>query len=217
MAILVLLLWAFTAGAGIYLLIKGTLGRPRPSRPARAAAAPAPAAEAVAARAASAQTAAAETAGAAAVSAPSAAATGASGPADVPAAAAASRSAGTAPRKSRDQWAPPSLVAARQAPAVPGARAAAEFAHPAAGVIGLGFWLGFTLIHARVLGWIGFGLATATALIGLGWFVANNRTARQAAPGEPAPSFSGRLLALHGSAAALTIALAALTTLLLRP
>ncbi len=189
MAILVLVLWAFTAGAGIYLLIKGTLGRPGPSRPARAPAAQAPAAQPAAARATQTATAAA----------------GTSGP------------AGTAPRKSRDQWAPPSLVAARQAPAVPSARAAAEFAHPAAGVIGLGFWLGFTLIHARVLGWIGFGLATATALIGLGWFMANTRAARQAAPGEPAPSFSSRLLALHGSGAALTIALSALTALLLRP
>jgi hypothetical protein len=72
-------------------------------------------------------------------------------------------------------------------------------------------------VHARVLGWIGFGLATATALIGLGWFMANSRAARQAAPGEPAPSFSSRLLALHGTGAALTIALSALTALLLRP
>ncbi len=188
MAILVLVLWAFTAGAGIYLLIKGTLGRPGPSRPAPA---PAPATQTAAAQPATAS--------------PASAAAGTSGP------------AGTAPRRSRDQWAPPSLVAARQAPAVPGARAAAEFAHPAAGVIGLGFWLGFTLVHARVLGWIGFGLATATALIGLGWFMANTRAARQAAPGEPAPSFSSRLLALHGSGAALTIALSALTALLLRP
>jgi hypothetical protein len=190
MAILVLLLWAFTAGAGIYLLIKGTLGRPGPSRPARAPAAqPAPATQPV----------------------------GAAQSADAPAAAAASGPSGHPPRKSRDLWAPPSLVAARQAPAIPGARAAAEFAHPAAGVIGLGFWLGFTMVHARVLGWIGFGLATTTALIGLAWFIANSRAARQAAPGELAPSFSSRLLALHGSGAALTIALSALTALLLRP
>src|ERR1700760_4228415 len=105
MAILVLLLWAFTAGAGIYLLFKGPLTAP-PAAVQPAAAQPPPAAAASAA--------------------------GTSGP------------VAAAPPKSRDQWAPPSLVAARQAPAVPGARAAAEFAHPAAGVIGLGFWLGFT-------------------------------------------------------------------------
>jgi hypothetical protein len=122
-----------------------------------------------------------------------------------------------APHQVRDPWAPPSLVAAREAPLVPGARALAEFAHPAAGVIGLGFWLGFTLIHARVLGWIGFAMAAATACAGLAWFAANNRAARQAGSDGPAPSFTPRFVALHGSGAALTVALAALTALLLRP
>ena len=89
----------------------------------------------------------------------------------------------TAPsrRDARDPWAPSSLVAARQAPLVPGARALAEFAHPAGGIVGLGFWLGFTLVHARVLGWIGFGLAAATACVGLAWFAANTRAARRPA------------------------------------
>jgi hypothetical protein len=91
-----------------------------------------------------------------------------------------------------------------------------EFAHPTGGIIGLAFWLGFTLVHNRALGWIGFGLAAATACVGLGWFTANARAARRANPARPAPSFVGRLAALHGSAAALTVALAALTALVLR-
>ncbi len=177
MAILVLVLWAFTAGAGFYLLVTGSPGRP--ARPAPAE--PAAAAESV--------------------------------PSGRPAAG-ASRTASSR-RGARDPWAPASLVAARQAPLVPGARALAEFAHPAAGIVGLGFWLGFTLVHARVLGWIGFGLAAATACVGLAWFAANTRAARRPASAGSAPSFATRLVALHGSAAAITIALAALTALLL--
>ena len=94
-------------------------------------------------------------------------------------------------------------------------RALAEFAHPTGGIVGLGFWLGFTLVHAQVLGWIGFGLAAATACLGLAWFAANTRAARRPASAGSAPSFATRLVALHGSAAAITIALAALTALLL--
>ena len=63
---------------------------------------------------------------------------------------------------------------------------------------------------------IGFGLAAATACVGLGWFTVNTRAARRADPGRPAPSFVGRLAALHGSAAALTVALAALAALVLK-
>jgi hypothetical protein len=160
MAIVVLVLWLFTAGAGFYLLFTSSLGR---ARLAGAAAQPAPVAQ-----------------------------------------------------PARERWDPPSLVAARQAPVLPGARSLVEFAHPAGGVIGLAFWLGFTLVHNRALGWIGFGLAAATACVGLGWFTANTRAARRADPGRPAPSFVGRLAALHGSAATVTLALAALTALVLR-
>ena len=119
-------------------------------------------------------------------------------------------------RAARERWDPPSLVAARQAPVLPGARSLVEFVHPTGGIIGLAFWLGFTLVHNRALGWIGFGLAAATACVGLGWFTVNTRAARRADPSRPAPSFVGRLVALHGSAAALTVALAALAALVLR-
>jgi hypothetical protein len=158
MAIVVLVLWAFTAGAGFCLLLTSSLGRARPAQ------------------------------------------------------AAPTRPA--ARRATRDRWAPPSLVAAKQAPILPSARSLVEFAHPAGGIIGLAFWLGFTLIHNRALGWIAFGLIAATACVGLGWFRANTRAARRVGSGRPVPSFAGRLVALHGSAAALTVTLAALTALL---
>jgi len=178
MAIVVLVLWAFTAMAGIYMLVTGNPGR------------------------------------AAGVGSPAAAAAARSSAAVGAAAGAASRPEPTG-RNARDVWAPPSLVAARQAPLVPGLRSVAEFAHPAGAIVGLGCWLGFTLVHARILGWIGFGLSAATVCLGLGWFAANSRAAKHPAPGVPTPSFARRLVALHGSGAALTITLAALTALLL--
>jgi hypothetical protein len=102
---------------------------------------------------------------------------------------------------------------------VPGARALLEFAHPAFGIIGLAFWLGFSLVHNRILGWIAFGLVAVTACAGLAWFTANLRAARRHDPdsGEPAPSFRPRMVAVHGGAAALTFILAALTIVILHP
>ena len=181
MAIVVLVLWLFTAGAGFSVLITSNLKGDR----AVSAAPPVPAAAQPS------------------VQAPAAL---------VPA----------APVK--DPFAPPSLVAARNAPVVPGARALLEFAHPALGIIGLAFWLGFSLVHNRVLGWIGFGLAAATACAGLTWFTINVRAAKRhdresrenRDSEEPAPSFRGRLVALHGAGATLTFALAALSALVLR-
>ena len=202
MAIVVLVLWLFTAGAGFYLLLTSSLGRARPAGPAGPDPRSAPVTQPVTATRAGAAT-------------PAAAAT----PATASSAARATDgppSRRAARRAARERWDPPSLVAARQAPALPGARSLVEFAHPAGGIIGLAFWLGFTLVHNRALGWIAFGLVAATACVGLGWFTANTRAARRADPSRPAPSFAGRLVALHGSAAALTVALAALAALVLR-
>jgi hypothetical protein len=217
MAIVVLVLWLFTAGAGFYLLFTSSLGRTRPTGPA-AQSTPVthPAAVTQPAAAAPANTA---SAAAVAASAANVAATATNATAT---AATAARTAGGSPsrraarRAARERWDPPSLVAARHAPVLPGARSLVEFAHPTGGIIGLAFWLGFTLVHNRALGWIGFGLAAATACVGLGWFTVNTRAARRADPSRPAPSFVGRLIALHGSAAALTVALAALTALLIK-
>ena len=195
MAIVVLVLWLFTAGAGFYLLVTSNLGRARP-------AATIPAAEPATAPAESA-TVPAASAGSAAQAAP-----------DVTPAPASKREMR---RAARDRFDPPSLTAAKSAPAVPGLRSLLEFAHPAFAIVGLGFWLGFTMVHDRALGWIAFGLVTATVCLGLTWYTANTRAARREEPpgSEPAPAFRTRLVLLHGSAAAVTFALAALTALVL--
>jgi hypothetical protein len=192
MAIVVLVLWLFTAGAGFSLLVSSNLGRSRP--------APAPAA----AGAACVTTGATTTA--------TTAARTASG-----ATAAPSASKRALRRVARDRFDPPSLTAAKNAPMMPGLQSLLEFAHPALAAIGLGFWLGFTLVHNRVLGWIAFGLVTATVCLGLTWFTTNARAAKaeRRDQGEPPPSFGIRLVVLHGGAAAVTFALAALTALVL--
>jgi hypothetical protein len=197
MAIVVLVLWLFTAGAGFYLLVTSNL---RGARPAAAlpVAQPAPDAEPATAS----------------VAAPAAQAPAAQAPA-----AQAQPAAKRPSRAARDRFAPPSLVAARNAPVLPGLRSLLEFAHPACAIIGLGFWLGYTFVHYRVLGWIAFGLVTVTVCLGLSWFAANARAARRRLSSEhrdvPVPSFSTRLIALHGGAAAVTFTLAALTALVL--
>ncbi|HYB15441.1 MAG TPA: hypothetical protein VEF71_08220 [Streptosporangiaceae bacterium] len=217
MAIVVLVLWLFTAGAGSYLLVTSSLGRARTPDPQPAAPAPSPAA------ATAAQPAAASAATVSPPGQPAAASAATVSPPGQPAAAARPHAS---PRRdasrremrraARDRWDPPSLTAAKKAPMLPGARSVMEFAHPACGLIGLAFWLGFTLIHARSLGWIAFGLIAFTACVGLAWFTANARAARRGDGDRPAPYFSGRLMVLHGCAAAVTITLAALTALVLR-
>jgi len=202
MAIVVLVLWLFTAGAGFYLLVTSNL---RGARPAAAlpVAQPAPDAEPATAS----------------VAAPAAQAPAAQAPAAQAPAAQAQPAAKRPSRAARDRFAPPSLVAARNAPVLPGLRSLLEFAHPACAIIGLGFWLGYTFVHYRALGWIAFGLVTVTVCLGLSWFAANARAARRRLSSEhrdvPVPSFSTRLIALHGGAAAVTFVLAALTALVL--
>jgi hypothetical protein len=236
MAIVVLVLWLFTAGAGFSLLVSSNLGRSRPAAPpatanapvaaqappvaakappAASGTAPAPAAVPTSVPAASAAT----TASSAATTASSAGTTAASAgmpaasPAPVAQAPAASKR--ELRRAARTRFDPPSLTASRQAPMVPGLRLLLEFAHPALALTGLAFWLGFTLVHNRALGWIAFGLVTATVCLGLTWFAANTRAARRRDLDEPAPSFGIRLVVLHGGGAAVTLALAALTALVL--
>jgi hypothetical protein len=197
MAVLVLVLWLFTAGAGFSTLLTSNLGRSRP-----AAEIPLPSDRAPATAAATSAATAAGTSAAPAT----AAVPGALTPEELK-------------QARRERFDPASLVAARQAPVVPGARALLEFAHPAFGIIGLAFWLGFSLVHNRLLGWIAFGLVAVTACAGLAWFTANLRAARRRDPGsgEAAPSFRPRMVAVHGGAAALTFILAALTIVILRP
>jgi hypothetical protein len=196
MAIVVLVLWLFTAGAGFSLLISSDLGR---SRAASAAAAPGGTLATTAAPA----------------TVPASSASSAAPAAAAPSAAAAPQSKRELRRAARARFDPPSLAAARSAPMMPGLRSLLEFAHPAFAIIGLGFWFTFTLVHTHVLGWIAFGLVTATACLGLSWFTTNARAARRRDRGATAPSFVPRLVVLHGGAAAVTFALAALTALVL--
>ena len=207
MAIVVLVLWLFTAGAGLYLLVTSNLGRARPAATAQAAEpATAPAGSAIASAAA--------TASSASTATPASAAAAPAAPA-AQAALAPPPSKRELRRAARERFDPPSLTAAKSAPMMPDLRSLLEFAHPASAIVGLGFWLGFTLVHDRALGWIGFGLATATVCLGLTWFTANTRAARRpgSPEGEPAPSFSPRMVVVHGSAAAVTFVLAALAAL----
>jgi hypothetical protein len=212
MAIVVLVLWLFTAGAGFYLLVTSNL---RGARPAAAlpVAQPAPDAEPATASVT------APAAQAPAAQAPAAQARAAQAPAAQAPVTQAQPATKRPSRAARDRFAPPSLVAARKAPVLPGLRSLLEFAHPACAIIGLGFWLGYTFVHYRVLGWIAFGLVTVTVCLGLSWFAANARAARRRLSSEhrdvPVPSFSTRLIALHGGAAAVTFVLAALTALVL--
>jgi hypothetical protein len=226
MAIVVLVLWLFTAGAGFSLLVSSNLGRSRPATPATTAnvpvlaEAPSVLAEALPVVA--------EAPPAALGTAPAPAAVPASASAAMPAASAAMPAASPSPaaqapgpskrelrRAVRTRFDPPSLTAARQAPMVPGLRSLLEFAHPALAITGLAFWLGFTLVHNRALGWIAFGLVTATVCLGLTWFAANTRAARRQDRDELPPSFGIRLVVLHGGAATVTFVLAALTALVL--
>ncbi len=217
MAIMVLVLWLFTAGAGFYLLVTSNLGRARPAATTPAAEpATAPAGSATVPAAASAVTAA-PTASVAASATPAPAAASASATQPAPAAPPVSKR--EMRRAARDRFDPPSLTAAKNAPVVPGLRSLLEFAHPAFAIVGLGFWLAFTLVHNHALGWIAFGLVTATVCLGLTWYTANTRAARKKdspeSESEPAPSFRTRLVILHGSAAAVTFVLAVLTALVL--
>jgi|HubBroStandDraft_2_1064218.scaffolds.fasta_scaffold466425_1 hypothetical protein len=198
MAVIVLLLWAVTAGAGLRLLFTSGLGGRRPARAASAQATPA--------RATPAEATPAPESAMASATAP------VSGNAYVPGA--TKPMSGRAARQA--YYDPPTLRRNKNEP-IPGLGPLLEFTHPMFAIVGLAFWLGYTLVHARPLAWIAFGLAVATICAGITWFTANARAAkRRQDDSAPGPAFSARLLAIHGGAAVLTFALAALTALTAR-
>jgi hypothetical protein len=220
-AIVVLVLWALTAGAGLRLIFTSGLGgRPQPAEHAQPAPAEVTAHAEVTAQAQVTVPATATVPVTATVLAEQATraeepATRAEEPATraeeaVPAARASKRDARRAARELHD---PPTLTRNKNEP-IPGMKPLMEFAHPMFGIIGLAFWLGYALIHNRTLAWIAFGLAVATICVGLAWFAVNTRAARRGTGAESGPSFSARLIVIHGSAAALTFTLAALTALI---
>jgi hypothetical protein len=108
-------------------------------------------------------------------------------------------------RAERARFDTPELVRSRKE-SVGSLREVVEFTHPACAIVGLAFWMGYTLVHNRGLAWIAFGLAAVTACAGLAWFLSNRKN----------NLFSARLIAIHGGGAALTFVLAALTALTAR-
>jgi hypothetical protein len=89
-----------------------------------------------------------------------------------------------------------------------------EFVHPALALLGLTFWICYTMTHYRPFAWIALGVVVATVLAGVSWEVARRRMTRRhaVAPDEGAPARGGtgfppHLILLHGVAAACTFAL----------
>lgn len=86
-----------------------------------------------------------------------------------------------------------------------------EFSHPALATVGVACWLMFTFVHYRPFAWISFAILVATLLVGVSWYARN----RQGAPHAELRgwAFPPRLIALHGTAAALSITLTVVTAL----
>jgi hypothetical protein len=93
----------------------------------------------------------------------------------------------------------------------PGEHPLLEFSHPALATIGVACWLMFTFVHYRPFAWISFAILVATLLVGLSWYARNRQSAIRAE--QAAWSFPPRLIALHGAAATLSIALTVVTAL----
>jgi hypothetical protein len=111
------------------------------------------------------------------------------------------------------------LTAEGGPPPVPHARVATpagehpllEFAHPALAVTGLAFWAMFTFVHYRPMAWTAVAVALVTIAFGLAWQARNSMDRRRKAPA--AWPFSGRLLALHVTAASSSFVLAIVSAL----
>jgi hypothetical protein len=191
LAIAALILWVLTASAGVSLLSSGRAARGAtdatgsPAQPDNAAGRPAQPADAAGS--------------------PAQPEGSAGGPAP---------SAGTPVRYAavpltKDGKPPP--VPRVKVAAPPGEHPLLQFCHPALALIGFGFWLGFVLVHYRPLAWISFGVLVVTVGAGLSWLAANSLAARRHQ--GAARAYPPRLIALHGLAAATTLALTVLTAL----
>lgn len=88
----------------------------------------------------------------------------------------------------------------------PGEHPFLEFSHPALGVTGIACWLMFVLVHYRPFAWIALGIFVVTVVAGLRWLAATRH-------GHAAWSFPPRLVALHGLAVTVAIALTVLTAI----
>lgn len=89
-----------------------------------------------------------------------------------------------------------------------------EFCHPALAITGIACWLMFVLVHYRPFAWIAFAILVMTMAVGLAWLTATRRATGHGAHGPGARwTFPPRLIALHGLAVALAIALTVLTAI----
>lgn len=124
------------------------------------------------------------------------------------------RAAGTPariPAIPRTEDGKPPRVPPAKVVAPPGEHPLLEFSHPALALIGLGFWLAFTLVHYRTFAWISIGVLVVTVGAGLSWLAGNRLAARRRA--AAARSFPPRLIVLHGLGATVVFALTLLTAL----
>jgi hypothetical protein len=109
-----------------------------------------------------------------------------------------------------DEGQPPPGPHARVA-TPPGEHPLLEFGHPALAVAGVACWLMFVLVHYRPFAWVALAILVATLTAGLSWLLLNRKAALRQVRG--AWSFPPRLIALHGLAAAVSIALTVVTAL----
>ena len=93
----------------------------------------------------------------------------------------------------------------------PGEHPLLEFSHPALAIIGVACWLMFTFVHYRPFAWISFAILVMTVLVGLSWYGRNRQAAHEEQ--QAGWTFPPRLIALHGTAAALSITLTIVTAL----
>jgi hypothetical protein len=215
-----MLLWIFTAGAGIYLLAAGRSVYPAGS-PAGAAA------DAEAEAEAEART-----------------------PATVPASRPAQAGIPQAAAEALAHGARVPPITHTRIVTQPGQHPLLEFMHPALGIVGLGCWIAFVATKFGTFAWVSSGVLVATIAAGLTWYTVNRRHAARSpekletsgAPGtsgvlvtpvtsetsgkreageasDAEPSGSGsrryppRRILIHGSGAATTLVLAVITLL----
>ena len=122
----------------------------------------------------------------------------------------------------------------------PGEHPLLEFMHPALGVTGLACLIAFVITHAPGFAWASFGVVVATIAAGVTWYAVNARAAAPRAgaqgtretqgpaeaqgaegpdapgtgSGPPARRYPSRRLLVHGSSAAVTLVLVAVTALI---
>jgi hypothetical protein len=93
----------------------------------------------------------------------------------------------------------------------PGEHPLLEFCHPALATTGIACWLMFVLVGYKPFAWIAFAILVVTMAVGLGWLAASRRAASRGL--SAAWDFPPRLVALHGVAVTLAIALTVLTAI----